>query len=43
LSDSPCALTFAEVIYKLAFEEFFIFKESLADDNMKQTTIVSEE
>ncbi|CAG8611868.1 22548_t:CDS:2 [Racocetra persica] len=40
LSDSPCALTFAEVIYKLAFEEFFIFKESLADDNMKPTTIL---
>ncbi|CAG8607725.1 15368_t:CDS:1 [Cetraspora pellucida] len=43
LSDNHCALTFAEAIYRLASDEFFIFKEGLSDDNMQDTTIVSEE
>ncbi|KAF0560082.1 hypothetical protein F8M41_003416 [Gigaspora margarita] len=43
LSDRHCALTFAEVIYKLASEEYFVFKEYLEDDNTQNTTIISEE
>ncbi|CAG8560222.1 25033_t:CDS:2 [Dentiscutata erythropus] len=42
LSKRQYTLTFAEAIYRLASEEFFIFK-NLADDNIQSTTIVSEE
>ncbi|CAG8519289.1 3790_t:CDS:2 [Scutellospora calospora] len=42
LSDELNSLNFAEVVYHLAFQKFFVFKENLAEKNTHNITVIDE-